>query len=88
MVKRLKRLEGLAHDIDVPVRTATDRAEMRHLIAAIGEILALHEPDGQGRCRGCCDRWWRHRRFPCRVWLIAHRHLLVPSSPSLHSKSL
>lgn len=67
MINRLAALDALAH-----------KAELQHLTAAMQEILALHQPDSHGRCRGCSHGWRRHHKFPCRVWLIAHRHLLTP----------
>ncbi len=42
MLKRLKGLDGLAHEVDVPVKAALDKAELRHLTATVGEILDLH----------------------------------------------
>ncbi|ONI70536.1 hypothetical protein ALI144C_48760 [Actinosynnema sp. ALI-1.44] len=73
MVVRLQWLDTLASDVDVPV------IELRSLTAAMREILELHQPDGNGRCRGCSTGMRRGRKFPCRVWLIAHRHLLTPT---------
>ncbi|WP_173124269.1 hypothetical protein [Kibdelosporangium persicum] len=71
MINRLATLDALAH-----------KANIQELSAAIREILALHQPDSHGRCRGCSHRWRRqHHKFPCRVWLIAHRHLLTPARP-------
>ncbi|SMC93445.1 hypothetical protein SAMN05661093_02979 [Kibdelosporangium aridum] len=61
----VERLAGL---------TTTD---FGNLTSAVREILELHQPDCKGRCRECTG-WPRNRKFPCRVWLIAHRHLLIP----------
>ena len=71
MVERLACLDRVVCRADVS-------AELAKLASAMREILALHQPDRDGRCRGCSG-WRRHRRFPCPVWLIAHRHLLVPA---------
>ncbi|CAM3441630.1 hypothetical protein KIPE111705_08870 [Kibdelosporangium persicum] len=58
-------------------------ADLGNLSSAMREILELHQPDCHGRCRGCRG-WRRQRRFPCRIWLIAHRHLLVPEKETNH----
>ncbi|ALG12877.1 hypothetical protein [Kibdelosporangium phytohabitans] len=78
MVVRLAGLDSLARRVDVPV------VELRSLTAAMREILELHQPDGHGRCRGCSAGLRRGRKFPCRVWLIARRHLLAPTDKELH----
>nr|WP_052478227.1 hypothetical protein [Kibdelosporangium sp. MJ126-NF4]CTQ91915.1 hypothetical protein [Kibdelosporangium sp. MJ126-NF4] len=72
MVVRLNGLDTLARKVDTPA------VELRSLTAAMREILDLHRPDSNGRCRGCSTGRRRQCRFPCRVWLIAHRHLLTP----------
>ncbi|MBP2323739.1 hypothetical protein JOF56_004124 [Kibdelosporangium banguiense] len=73
MINRLASLDSLS-------RKASASTELGNLTSAMREILDLHQPDSSGRCRGC-PGWRRNRRFPCPVWLIAHRHLLVPADP-------
>lgn len=66
MINRLRTLDALAH-----------KADRKNLTAAMREILALYQPDSHGRCRACSHGWRHQCKFPCRVWLIAHRHLLA-----------
>jgi hypothetical protein len=52
-------------------------ADLGNLSSTVREILELHQSDCKGRCVEC-TRWRWNRKFPCRIWLIAHRHLLIP----------
>lgn len=83
MDRRLRRavLERLAAVEEMAVRTGSQqsvRAARNHLrTIADGwrEVLIEHQPDVNGRCPGC-SRWLRRRRWPCQVWMTAHRHLI------------
>ena len=59
---------------------ALARAEIHRLADGWRLLLTLHRPDEDGRCRSC-PGWLRHRRWPCRVWTTAHRHLIGEGPP-------
>jgi hypothetical protein len=48
---------------------------MQTLTGGWRELLTQHQPDLTGRCPLCVG-WLRHRRWPCEVWVTAHRHLV------------
>ncbi len=77
VIDRLDFLDRLAVEDDIAVRAALAETETRNLTSVIRDILRLHQPDHQGQCSSCRTRWWRKRGFPCPVWVIAHRHLLI-----------
>ncbi|MGH4026722.1 MAG: hypothetical protein ACRDRV_19290 [Pseudonocardiaceae bacterium] len=83
MDRSLRRavLERLAAVEEMAVRTGshlTVRVARTHLKTITGgwrELLLEHQPDLKGRCP-VCSGWLRRRRWPCQVWVTAHRHLI------------
>lgn len=86
MDRSLRRavLERLAAVEEMAVRTGshlTVRVARTHLKTITGgwrELLLEHQPDLKGRCP-VCSGWLRRRRWPCQVWVTAHRHLIGDS---------
>lgn len=53
------------------------RTELQRLADGWRLLLTVHEPTADGRCKACpTSLFGRRRRWPCRLWLTAHRHLL------------
>lgn len=83
MDRSLRRavLERLAAVEEMAVRTGSHlsvRVARTHLKTITGgwrELLLEHQPDLKGRCP-VCSGWLRRRRWPCQVWVTAHRHLI------------
>ena len=61
------------------------RAELHRLAAAWRTLLTMHERDDDGRCRAC-PGLIRRRRWPCHIWLIAHRHLIDDLPARAHDR--
>lgn len=72
---RVRALEGLATRAGRP-DVERWRAEMAALTAALRRLLETHAEDVRGRCPQCRG-WVRRRRWPCGVWLAAHRHVVT-----------
>lgn len=83
MDRSLRRavLERLAAVEEMAVRTGSHlsvRMARTHLKTITGgwrELLLEHQPDLKDRCP-VCSGWLRRRRWPCQVWVTAHRHLI------------
>ena len=83
MDRSLRRavLERLAAVEEMAVRTGSHlsvRVARTHLKTITGgwrELLLEHQPDLKDRCP-VCSGWLRRRRWPCQVWVTAHRHLI------------
>jgi hypothetical protein len=52
-----------------------ERAGLHRLTDGWRLLLETHQPDPDGHCATCPSNW-RHRRWPCQVWLTASQHLL------------
>ncbi len=57
------------------------RTELSRLADGWRLLLTGHGVGEDGRCRAC-HGWVRHRRWPCPVWLTAHRHLVEDAPPA------
>lgn len=76
MADRLKYVDTLMLEPDLSTRVTLAQIEIENLSGALREILNAHRPDRDGHCAHC--GWKRRKRkFPCSVWEIAHRHLLM-----------
>ena len=56
------------------------RTELTRLASGWRRLLAAHQPDHDRKCTACPRSFWR-RRWPCRIWLMAHQHLIGESIP-------
>ncbi|HEY8373798.1 MAG TPA: hypothetical protein VIL00_13745 [Pseudonocardiaceae bacterium] len=83
--ERLDLLATLATRADVPSLVSVARSELPRLTESWRAVLAAHEPDERGNCRGCSTRW-RQRRAPCSVWRTAHDHLVGGGPPPLPAR--
>lgn len=73
--ERLDYLDGLVDAADERSLSALADTEIVRLTDTVREILAQHDVDDHGRCRQCSG-WFRHRRYPCSVWTVAHQQLI------------
>lgn len=75
----LRRLAALDHAAEQTNAGGTlaplARAELQRLADGWRLLLEVHTADEDGRCRACPGRL-RKRRWPCKVWLLAHQHLI------------
>lgn len=79
---RLDELDEIARDADPEALLPLARTEISRLAEGWRLLLTVHEPDENGRCRACPRRLWQ--RWPCRVWRMAHDHLIGGGLP--HSR--
>src|SRR5262245_11885197 len=56
------------------------RTHLKTITGGWRELLLEHQPDLKGRCP-VCSGWLRRRRWPCQVWVTAHRHLIGGDGP-------
>ncbi|WP_422647059.1 hypothetical protein [Actinoalloteichus caeruleus] len=75
VMERLAMLDRAAEHDDENTLLPLARAELRRLADGWRLLLTVHQPADDGRCRAC-PGGWRRRRWPCKVWLMAHRHLI------------
>lgn len=73
--ERLDLLDELAANADQASLESVARTELPRLTDGWRALLAAHEADAKGNCRGCSARWRPHRA-PCSVWQAAREHLL------------
>ncbi|MGH3630592.1 MAG: hypothetical protein ACRDRL_24520, partial [Sciscionella sp.] len=75
---RLAVLDAAAAGVrDRSVDVEAIRSEFQQMIETWRRLLAAHHPaDGEQRCPRCRS-WGRARRWPCPVWLSAHRSLIT-----------
>jgi len=75
VLNRLNELDELARHADAEVLLPLARTELSRLADGWRLLLTVHNPDETGRCRAC-PRRLRGRRWPCRIWRMAHEHLM------------
>ncbi|GAA3844472.1 hypothetical protein GCM10022243_08540 [Saccharothrix violaceirubra] len=75
VLRRLAQLDqAVAHD-EAESLVPLARTGINRLADGWRLLLSLHQPDPDGRCDSC-QGVLRNRRWPCRVWTTAHRHLI------------
>jgi hypothetical protein len=80
VLQRLAMLDQLAEHGTSESLLPLARTELHRLADGWRLLLAVHEPDTDGRCRACPARL-RRRRWPCRLWTMAYDHLINDGDP-------
>jgi hypothetical protein len=75
VLKRLAAVEAMAARVDATLSAPLARKHIKTIAGGWRELLTQHQPDSTGRCP-VCSGWLRRRRWPCEVWVTAHRHLI------------
>lgn len=75
VLDRLRYLDQLATRADRRSLALLAETEFVRMTRAWQDLLRAHQPDEDGNCRECSGRR-RPRRFPCSVWIVAHRSLV------------
>ncbi|HYZ37732.1 MAG TPA: hypothetical protein VE673_13585 [Pseudonocardiaceae bacterium] len=75
VLDRLTAVEEMAARAGATLSAPLARRHIRTITDGWRELLVKHQPDPTGRCP-VCSGWLRHRRWPCDVWVTAHRHLI------------
>ncbi|MGH3786159.1 MAG: hypothetical protein ACRDRG_06305 [Pseudonocardiaceae bacterium] len=78
VLQRLAAVEELAGQAAM-LSAPSARRHIRTITDGWRELLIQHQPDATGRCP-VCSGWLRRRRWPCEVWVTAHRHLIGDST--------
>ncbi|OLR90373.1 hypothetical protein [Actinokineospora bangkokensis] len=77
VLRRLVELDEAAGSADARTLLPLARTEITRLADGWRLLLAVHEPDGDGRCPACpAVSWSGRRRWPCPVWRLAQEHLV------------
>lgn len=80
VLRRLAALDQAAEQTSTGTLAPLARAELQRLADGWRLLLEVHTADEDGRCRACPGRL-RKRRWPCKVWLLAHQHLIGEGTP-------
>jgi len=80
VLERLALLDRAVEDGETEALVPLARAEIHRLADCWRLLLTVHQPGEDGRCKAC-PGWLWHRRWPCRVWNTAHRHLIGEGVP-------
>ncbi|MGH3815712.1 MAG: hypothetical protein ACRDUV_25215 [Pseudonocardiaceae bacterium] len=75
VLERLAAVEEMAVRAGAVLSGPVARKHIRTITKGWRELLIEHQPDPTGRCP-VCSGWLRRRRWPCDVWVTAHRHLI------------
>jgi hypothetical protein len=81
VLRRLAMLDDMAENGEPELLLPLARTELQRLTDGWRLLLTVHQPGDDGRCRACPARL-RRRRWPCRVWTMAYRHLIGEGPPS------
>lgn len=81
VLRRLALLDDMAKYGEADSLVPLARTELHRLADGWRLLLTVHQPGADGRCRACPARL-RRRRWPCRVWTMAYRHLIGDGLPS------
>jgi hypothetical protein len=75
VLERLAAVEEIAARAGATLSAPLARRHIQTITDGWRELLGQHQPDPSGRCP-VCSGWLRRRRWPCEVWVTAHRHLI------------
>ncbi|HET9255630.1 MAG TPA: hypothetical protein VFO16_10560 [Pseudonocardiaceae bacterium] len=75
VLERLAAVEEMAARASATLSAPLARRHLQTITEGWRELLVQHQPDPTGRCP-VCSGWLRRRRWPCEVWVTAHRHLI------------
>lgn len=75
VLQRLAAVEEMATRAGAVLSVPVARKQIQTITDGWRELLIQHQPDATGRCP-VCSGWLRRRRWPCEVWVTAHRHLI------------
>ncbi|MBV8542595.1 MAG: hypothetical protein JO063_07730 [Pseudonocardiales bacterium] len=82
VLDRLAAVEEIVARASATLSAPLARRHIQTIAGGWRELLVQHQPDATGRCP-VCSGWLRHRRWPCEMWVTAHRHLIGDSTGSV-----